>query len=104
MLVVAGVSDVKLARRFVVDPDEICEKYYAYRNKYDRSIHFCVDNSMAPCKFDGPIMGIDNSDPDTPYWYLFGVFGVGPSDCVEYPKLNMQIYFELSWIKSVIEM
>lgn len=93
-----------MARKAVVDPDEICENYYAYRHKYDRTIHFCVNKSMAPCEHDGPIMGIDNSDPDTPYWYLFGFTVVAPKNCVAFPKLNTQIMFEVPWIKSVIQM
>lgn len=95
-------SDVLLARSMVVDPDEICVNYFEYRYQYDRNAHFCVNKTIAPCEYDGPIVGIDTSNPDKPYWYLFGIFVTGPENCVQYPKLNAQIFPELNWILTVV--
>lgn len=79
-------SNIKLARRMVIDQHELCE-HITTDYEYDRSVHLCVNESMAPCKNDVSVMAVDRSIPDKPFWYLFGIVLSAPLDCVDTPKI-----------------
>lgn len=88
---------MKLKKAVLVDADDVCENFFFYRNKYERSTHFCSSSSKA-CAGDGPVMGIDITDPDNPYWYIFG-FYTYTHDCSSAPKVFTKVVPYMKWIK-----
>lgn len=91
------VSEIKLKRVVTVEPDEICQNHFFYRTRYEPSTQFC-SNSTKACVGDGPVMGIDTTDPDNPYWYIFGIF-LYTQDCKTAPRMFTKVLPYTKWIE-----
>lgn len=94
-------SNIKLKRRVVVADDNICKKFGNYKSLFDSYSHFCSTTSAA-CNGDGPVMGIDTTDPDRPYWYIFGWF-LRAQECFYLPQVFTKIVPLMGWIQDIME-
>lgn len=90
------MSKIKRKQSVRIDPDKICEQYKFYRSRYESSTHFC-SNSSVSLGF-GPVMGIDATNPDKPYWYLFGFF-LFSYDSGHPPHMYTKISPYMKWIQ-----
>lgn len=83
----------KTISQFVTDNDTICESIKGYFN-YDPYYHTCVNDKKVSLNY-GPIMGIDVSDPEKPFWYIFGFFNRKIEDL---PLVISKVVPNLDWI------
>lgn len=78
----------------VIDRDEVCQDERRFLAYYDPFRHFCV-NSTSVKYGDGPIMGVDISDPDRPFYYIFGFFNI---ILIDRPSLGTKMSPYVHWL------
>lgn len=89
-----GEDSQKTIKKFVTDTNKVCE----FVKYFDSYYHVCVRNTDIPSEY-GPIMGVDASDQDKPFWYIFGFFDVYRNGR---PRLGTKVGSYLDWIFTVI--
>lgn len=80
--------------------DTICTNFSDYHEFYDSHLHFCSATSMA-CSGDNPVMAIDSSNTDKPYWYIIGLFHY-VEKCFSTPQIFTKIIPIMDWIQDII--
>lgn len=92
--------NIKWKPRVSVADNQFCKNYSGYNKFYDADIHFCSTTSSS-CRGDNPVMGIDMTDPDKPYWYVFGLFHY-VKRCFNSPQTFTKIIPIMDWIENII--
>lgn len=83
----------KTFKKFITDTNKVCE----FVKNYDPYYHLCVNNTVVSQKY-GPIMSVDTSNRDKPFWFIYGFFIRRDSR----PRIGTKVGPYLDWIFTVI--